>query len=175
MKFWMPVEADLSEMNAEVFAYAKATIDAKEVQRVHDFCTVPLNMIVKYGSLTEVTNRYGMKPLYAMAFRCAPHSRGLIHRDLDAYALNISLGEPGGYQVWVDVEQPPVLTNYGDTNAKPFELYTDDTPRKEIARFRLDSTHLVRTNYLHYVDNMDNHNWRYTLTMRFSGILNPLD
>lgn len=175
MKFWMPVEADLSEMKAEVFAFAKATIDAKEVQRVHDFCTVPLDMIVKYGSLMEVANRFGMKPLYAMAFRCAPHSRGLIHRDLDAYALNIPLGEVGGYQVWVDVDQPPVLTNYGNTNTKPFEIYPDDTPRTEVAGLMLDKTYLVRTDYLHYVDNRLNPNWRYTLTMRFSGILNPLD
>lgn len=148
--------------------------ETRKVKRSHDFMTIPLQALKEHQVFLNLAANYNLTFLYAMAFWCEPFSSGLIHRDLDAWAFNIPLNKPGGKQVWVDgISVEPILTTYGDTNKKPFELYPASTPHSVLGELLLDRPYFVNTNVLHFIDNSTNDSLRATLTVRFKGA-NPM-
>lgn len=133
----------------------------------HDFVGLKVHEF-KSPYVDDLNKEFGVTLKFAMVFECKPYSRGLIHADLDDYALNIPLGEPSGHQVWVTVPVEPTLSYYGETAKKPFKLFPDNVPREEKARLFLDKPYWVNTGFLHYVEN-DSPLTRRVLTLRFNG------
>lgn len=151
---------------------ARTLEDKQKVSSLpHDFVSLNVNKLKDTKWMRDFSQRHPELVLrYAMGFWCAPRSRGLIHKDLDAWAVNLPVSEPGGRQVWVSVTEKPNLTTYGNTSPTPFELYPDHVSRIELQELILDVPHFVKVDQLHYIDNTQNSQTRAIVTLRFSGL-----
>jgi hypothetical protein len=168
MKLFTPLDIEIADIQHELGEHlASIREEKKHAQRLHDFAIIDLNRLKNFYSLQKFIHDNKLTLRFCMGFWCEPGTRGYIHRDLDSWAINIPLRGIGGRQIWVNVDTPPVLTDYGNTNTTKFEIYPDDTPRTEIDSLVLTTANAVNTNILHYVDNADNSEVRMIITMRF--------
>jgi hypothetical protein len=161
------------ELREKVFRAILSKRKTMTPVRHHNFFYIHKEKLAHNEGVKLLCEAYDLELTGAMAFWAEPFSNGLIHRDLDAWGYNIPINVAGGKQVWVDTDTPPVMTTYGDTSDKPYEVYPADTPHRTMGSLFLDRPFFVCTNVLHYTNNSENEYMRMTMSIRFKGP-NPL-
>jgi hypothetical protein len=123
-----------------------------------------------------IVEAFPIKVLVLQIFAILPESIGMTHKDglNRKSAFNIPLnGAELGYMDWFDLD---ITERKVDTKYTQIRLTEDEKNHKAhritdipTYRVRIDSPALINTDVWHRIDNSDNKNFRYTLSIRFEG------
>jgi|LakMenEpi03Aug12_release.lakeMendotaPanAssembly.Ray.scaffolds.fasta_scaffold431596_2 hypothetical protein len=168
--FYRPVNFEHQKIQNDFqFYFENNILNASKIDhKGHDFRSVDISLFDKYDEFQNFLIEEKLILKFCMLFWCKPNARGNIHKDLDDFGLNIPISGIGGWQTWVDVDPmyPPVLSSYGNTSEKKFELFPLTTPFTVIEKYMVTQPTIVNTGVRHYIDNLDNDKFRIMLSMR---------
>lgn len=170
MKFYQPVNFEYKEIQKDFQLYFENIILKKNIidYKAHDFIAVDISVLNKYTGLQQFLLGNNLTVFNCLLFWCKPYSKGRIHKDLINFCLNIPISGAGSH-IWVEVDSSykPVLSSYGNTSKKKFEVFPVETQFKVLEKYVLTQPTIINNGVRHYVDNSNSDKFRIVVSVRF--------